>query len=285
MSFLDHLVDCNRHDMKNFLPLIHRDQRVGWVKRNLVTYFSSFPNAFRCDSTKIETNPALNTPDLLSGSMAEVGATLTAAGLTNSWRNEPYAVGTRFGECLFELERAVVPAFGVRGYGLHLTGFVRKEQEIFIWVPRRTADRPTYPAQLDNTVAGGHPAGLSLAENLEKECAEEAGLSANLVRRARPTGTIRYRQEIEHGLKDDLIFSYDLELPADFEPCNSDGEVENFELWPVNEVMDVVESSDRFKFNCNLVLIDFFVRHGLIGASHPGRSRLLSGLRGDLIRS
>jgi len=283
MSFLDHLVDCNRHDMKKFLPLIHRDQRVGWVKRNLVTYFSSFPNAVRCDSTKIETNPALNTPDLLTGSMAEVGVTLTAAGLTKPWRNEPYAVGTRFGECLFELERAVIPAFGVRGYGLHLTGFVRKGGQISIWVPRRTADRPTYPGQLDNTVAGGQPAGLSLAENLEKECAEEAGLPADVVQQARPTGTIRYRQEIEHGLKDDLIFSYDLELPAGFEPCNSDGEVESFELWPVDEVMDVVESSDSFKFNCNLVLIQFFVRHGLITPSHPDYSRLLSGLRGDSV--
>ena len=283
MSFLDHLVDCNRHDMENFLPLTHRDQRVGWVKRNLVAYFSSFPNAVRCDSTKIETNPALNTPDLLTGSMAEVGVTLTAAGLTNPWRNEPYAVGTRFGECLFELERAVIPAFGVRGYGLHLTGFVRKGGQISIWVPRRTADRPTYPGQLDNTVAGGQPAGLSLAENLEKECAEEAGLPADIVQQARPTGTIQYRQEIEHGLKDDLIFSYDLELPAGFEPCNSDGEVESFELWPVDEVMDVVESSDSFKFNCNLVLIQFFVRHGLITPSHPDYSRLLSGLRGDLV--
>ena len=283
MSFLDHLADCNRHNIKNFLPLTHRDLRVGWVKRNLVGYFSSFPNAVRCDSTKIETNPALNTPDLLTGSMAEVGVTLTAAGLTNPWRNEPYAVGTRFGECLFELERTVIPAFGVRGYGLHLTGFVRKGGQISIWVPRRTADRPTYPGQLDNTVAGGHPAGLSLAENLEKECAEEAGLPADIVQQARPTGTIRYRQEIEHGLKDDLIFSYDLELPAGFEPCNSDGEVESFELWPVDEVMDVVESSDSFKFNCNLVLIQFFVRHGLITPSHPDYSRLLSGLRGDLV--
>ena len=283
MSFLDHLVDCNRHDMKNFLPLTHRGQRVGWVKRNVVAYFSSFPNAVRCDSTKIETNPALNTPDLLTGSMAEVGVTLTAAGLTKPWRNEPYAVGTRFGECLFELERAVIPAFGVRGYGLHLTGFVRKGGQISIWVPRRTADRPTYPGQLDNTVAGGQPAGLSLAENLEKECAEEAGLPADIVQQARPTGTIRYRQEIEHGLKDDLIFSYDLELPAGFEPCNSDGEVESFELWPVDEVMDVVESSDSFKFNCNLVLIQFFVRHGLITPSHPDYSRLLSGLRGDVV--
>ena len=283
MSFLDHLVDCNRHDIKNFLPLTHRDQRVGWVKRNVVAYFSSFPNAVKCDSTKVETNPALNTPDLLTGSMAEVGVTLTAAGLTKPWRNEPYAVGTRFGECLFELERAVIPAFGVRGYGLHLTGFVRKGGQISIWVPRRTADRPTYPGQLDNTVAGGQPAGLSLAENLEKECAEEAGLPADVVQQARPIGTIRYRQEIEHGLKDDLIFSYDLELPAGFEPCNSDGEVDSFELWPDDEVMDVVESSDSFKFNCNLVLIQFFVRHGLITPSHPDYSRLLSGLRGDSV--
>ena len=283
MSFLDHLADCNRHNIKNFLPLTHRDRRVGWVKRNLVGYFSSFPNAVRCYSTTIETNPALNTPDLLTGSMAEVGVTLTAAGLTNPWSNEPYAVGTRFGECLFELERAVIPAFGVHGYGLHLTGFVRKGGQISIWVPRRTADRPTYPGQLDNTVAGGQPAGLSLAENLEKECAEEAGLPADIVQQARPTGTIQYRQEIEHGLKDDLIFSYDLELPAGFEPCNSDGEVESFELWPVDEVMDVVESSDSFKFNCNLVLIQFFVRHGLITPSHPDYSRLLSGLRGDLV--
>ena len=283
MSFLDHLADCNRHNIKNFLPLIHRDRRLGWTQRNLVGYFSSFPNAVRCYSTTIETNPALNTPDLLTGSMAEVGVTLTAAGLTNPWRNEPYAVGTRFGECLFELERAVIPAFGVRGYGLHLTGFVRKGGQISIWVPRRTADRPTYPGQLDNTVAGGQPAGLSLAENLEKECAEEAGLPADIVQQARPTGTIQYRQEIEHGLKDDLIFSYDLELPDGFEPCNSDGEVESFELWPVDEVMDVVESSDSFKFNCNLVLIQFFVRHGLITPSHPDYSRLLSGLRGDLV--
>ena len=283
MSFLDHLADCNRHNIKNFLPLTHRDRRVGWVKKNLVGYFSSFPNAVRCYSTTIETNLTLNTPDLLTGSMAEVGVTLTAAGLTKPWRNEPYAVGTRFGECLFELERAVIPAFGVRGYGLHLTGFVRKGGQISIWVPRRTADRPTYPGQLDNTVAGGQPAGLSLAENLEKECAEEAGLPADVVQQARPTGTIRYRQEIEHGLKDDLIFSYDLELPAGFEPCNSDGEVESFELWPVDEVMDVVESSDSFKFNCNLVLIQFFVRHGLITPSHPDYSCLLSGLRGDLV--
>ena len=50
---------------------------------------------------------------------------------------------------------------------------------------------------------------------------------------------------------------------------NTDGEVEKFELMPVEEVMDIVRSEQRFKPNCNLVMIDFFIRHGLIDAQDP----------------
>ena len=34
-----------------------------------------------------------------------------------------------------------------------------------------------------------------------------------------------------------------------------------------------------FKFNCNLVLIDFFVRHGLIGPEDPDYVAICRGLR------
>ena len=71
---------------------------------------------------------------------------------------------------------------------------------------------------------------------------------------------------MQYGLRDDLIFSYDLELPLDFQPSNKDGEVEDFQLWPVERVMEVVAGGDEFKFNCNLVLIDFFIRHALLTA-------------------
>ena len=278
MSFLDHIENCNRHNLTNFVPLNMGNRRVGWVKRPLIPYFAAFPDVVQCDIDDIKINPTLDTPAVLTEAMSRIGNALTESGFTSPWRHEPYAVGTRFGECLFELERAVVPAFGTRAYGLHLTGFVRDEANFLIWVPRRTLDRLTYPGELDNTVAGGQPAQLSLAENLEKECAEEAGLPSELVRQARPVGTISYHLEIEHGLRDDLIFSYDLELPTDFRPRNCDGEVEDFQLWPADQVMSVIESTDRFKFNCNLVLIDFFVRHGLIKPSHSDYTQLCRGL-------
>ena len=93
---------------------------------------------------------------------------------------------------MFKLDRASVSAFGVRAYGIHLTGFVRKSGRIFVWVPRRALDRVVSPGKWDNTVAGGQPAGLSLQENLIKECAEEANIGPDYVALAKPVGTIRY---------------------------------------------------------------------------------------------
>ena len=43
----------------------------------------------------------------------------------------------------------------------------------------------------------------------------------------------------------------------------------SFELWPVRRVFETVRDTTEFKYNCNLVLIDFFVRHGLLSADDP----------------
>jgi hypothetical protein len=55
----------------------------------------------------------------------------------------------------------------------------------------------------------------------------------------------------------------------DFEPRNTDREVERFHPWPVDRMMDIVASTDEFKANCNLVAIDFFIRHGFLAPTHP----------------
>jgi hypothetical protein len=72
---------------------------------------------------------------------------------------------------------------------------------------------------------------------------------------------------------------FDLELPGEFTPHANDGEVEAFELWPVSRVFETVRDSNQFKYNCNLVLIDFFVRHGMIGADDPDFVSIVAGLR------
>ena len=53
-------------------------------------------------------------------------------------------------------------------------------------------------------------------------------------------------------------------------PQAADGEVEAFELWPLRACCETVRDTDDFKFNVNLVLIDLFLREGLIPGDEAG---------------
>src|SRR3546814_9408795 len=138
-----------------------------------------------------------------------------------------------------------------------------------MWTGRRARDKHTYPGMLDNTVAGGQPLGLSLRENLVKECAEEAAIPRALAERAIAVSAISYRHMTEVGFKPDVQFCFDLELPPDIVPRNTDGEIESYHLRPVEEVAAIVSETRDFKFNCNLVVIVFLARHGLPAPEGP----------------
>ena len=78
------------------------------------------------------------------------------------------------------------------------------------------------------------------------------------------------------------MFCYDLEVPADFTPVNEDGEVDRIELWPLKDVIASVRDSFDIKSNCNLVVIDFLVRHGYITPKNePDYSAVVLGLHGS----
>lgn len=186
---------------------------------------------------------------------------------------------------LCQLDRSVMPYFGFRSWGVHMNGYVRKGNDIHMWVAHRAKDKPTYPGMLDNMVAGGQPAGLGFLENMIKECAEEAAIPETLARNLKPVGTISYMYETNEGLKPDVMVNYDLELPADFVPQCADGEVERFELLPLAEVAEIVRKSFDFKFNCALVIIDFLIRHGFLTADNePEYCQLTTGLHRNIFR-
>ena len=84
------------------------------------------------------------------------------------------------------------------------------------------------------------------------------------------------------GIRDDVLFVYDLELPAEFEPKNRDGEIVEFTLMPAESVLEQVRTSDNFKFNVNLVILDFALRHGLLGVDDPEYLEVASGLHRPL---
>lgn len=280
MSFLDHIAACNAHDLSVFTPFVVAGIRVGWVKRDFVDRLTEYPSVFAVSGDAVTMVPGLDDYASRTGAADAALRELADDGTIPGWRGEYYPVGTSFaGPHLMEMERAAVPFFGIRAYGVHVNGFVRDGDEILMWVARRARGKQTYPGMLDNMIAGGQPVGISPGDNLVKEAWEEAAVPGALAASARPVGTVSYCMEGENGLKPDLMFNYDLELPSDFTPANTDGEVEEFYLWPMKSVLEIVAESFDFKFNCNLVIIDFAVRHGLIGPNHPDYVAIAQGLR------
>ncbi len=286
MSFLDRIRECNNWDPSHFRPFRIAGHAIGRVKPAFAAELARFGDVFRVDEAAVELNPGLDTPGRRTAAVDAVLRTLAdgnrAGGpLIRGWRDEAYPVATGWrAPPLMLMERAAIPYFGIRAYGIHMNGYVRDGGRLAMWVARRATDKPTYPGMLDNMVAGGQPVGISPDDNLVKECAEEASIPAELARRAVPTGAITYRHEMPEGLKPDVQFIYDLELPPDFTPRNTDGEVEEFYLWPIEKVIATVRDTREFKFNCNLAIIHFLVVHGLIRPDDPDYVAIVQGLRG-----
>ncbi len=278
MSFADHIRACNNYDPKRAIPLLAQGRRIGWLRRDNAKTLARFPGVFAVEPARAVLL-AEGDVDAVSAAVDEVVEALLAENKLPKWRNETFDVAPRWGEPpIFRLDRGAVPFFGVRAYGVHLNGYRRDGGELRLWVGRRAPDKRVAPNKLDNIVAGGIGNGYGVYATLVKEGEEEAAIPAPLISRAEPVGAVSYRMETELGIRDDVLFVYDLEMPADFVPENRDGEIAHFELMPATSVVERVRSTDDFKFNVNLVILDFALRHGLLTPEEPEYLDVATGL-------
>jgi 8-oxo-dGTP pyrophosphatase MutT (NUDIX family) len=266
-SFRRHLRRCNDAILPGErLPFLLRDAPlprdlpVGWVRPALAQALAAFPRVVATDREVVLEDPA---------ALAGIARTLSERGFCRR-RNEAFDVrATPDGPVLAQLDRGAIPAFGVLAVGVHVNGLVHRDDGLHVWIARRAADKALDPGKLDHITAGGVPAGLTPEQTLVKEAAEEAAIPAALASQARHVATLSYAMERPEGLRRDLLHCYDLDLPETFVPRPADGEVASFELWPIDRVLRAVRDTDDVKFNVNLVLIDLFVRQGLIPALDP----------------
>ena len=280
MSLIDRIRDCQRWDRGAYRAFRIDGREMGWVTPSFAERLARFPEVFQLSATTVDLHPRLGDFDRRTRAVAEVMVTLRDAGLIRGWRDEAYPIGSDFhAPPLMQMERAAVPLFGARAYGVHLNGFVGEGADLRLWVARRSPHKQTAPGKLDHLVGGGQPMGISLLANLAKESAEEASLPDTLIRRVRPVGFVSYITERDEGLRNDICFAFDLELPESFEPRNTDGEIESFALWPIERVRERLSASDDFKFNVALVNIDFLIRHGYLSPDEPGYIEIVEGLR------
>ncbi|MGC2200207.1 MAG: DUF4743 domain-containing protein [Stellaceae bacterium] len=282
MSFRDHIRSCNNYEPARAVPLIAGSDRIGWLRRDNAEALRRFPDVFAVEHDKV-TLVARGDVATISRAVEAVVDALLSENRLPKWRNETFDVAPRWGAPpIFRLDRGAVPFFGTRAYGVHLNGYRWERNKLYLWVGRRSPDKMVEPDKLDNLVAGGIGNGHGLEKTLLKEAEEEASIPTSLTKCAAPAGAISYRMETRLGIRDDVLFLYDLEMPVDFVPKNQDGEIVNFELMPAEAVLERVRSTDDFKFNVNLVILDFALRRGILRPDDPEYLEIATGLHRPL---
>ncbi len=282
MSFADHIRACNNYDRARVVPLFAGERRIGWLRRDNAAALSRFPAVFAVEPDRVQL-VAEGDVDAVSAAVDEVVEALVVEKRLPKWRNETFDVMPRWGDApLFRVDRGAVAFFGVRAYGVDLNGYRRNRGGLDLWIGRRAPNKRLAPDKLDNMVAGGIGNGYGVASTLVKEAEEEAGIPQSLIDRAVPVGAITYLMENDIGIRDSVLFVYDLELPAEFVPQNRDGEVVHFELMPAQSVIERIRATDDFKFDVNLVFLHFALRHGLLRIDDPEYLDVASGLHRPL---
>src|SRR3954453_11777513 len=229
MSFVDHIRACNNADPTRLIPLLAGDnRRIGWLLPDNAAALSRFRDVFAVEPERVRL-VAEGDVDTVSAAVDNVVEALVVEKQVPKWRNETFDVMARWGDQPgFRLDRGAVPFFGVRAYGVHLNGYRRDGGRLHLWVGRRAPDKRVAPNKLDNIVAGGVGNGHGITATLVKEAEEEAAIPAELIGRAVAVGAVSYRMETELGIRDDVLFVYDLELPSEFVPKANDGEIVEF---------------------------------------------------------
>lgn len=256
-----------------FLPF-EADGRLGWIRRDLVSRLDRWPEVFVIDERSVRLRSSLATEADRTAAFAAVTRGLAHEGTITGWRNETYAVRIRRQDPpLFHIERAAVRFFGFTSMASHLNGYSRGAGTLGVWISRRSATKSIDPLSLDTLVGGGVPSGQDAWQALLRECQEEAGIAHGQASLAAAAGVLEVCHEVPEGLHSEILYVHDLEMPADFQPRNVDGEVGEFLLLSAGETADRVANGE-FTVEAGLVTLDFLLRHGALAADSRVRDAL-----------
>lgn len=250
------------------VPLVCDDCTIGSIDGALVVVLLESSHLFRTSGNALEIicpGPVRRR----SAAFARLTASLLDQGYLRGWRAEPFSVfASEGGVKLFEIERAAMRFFGFLTEAAHLNGLSRQA----MWVARRSSEKSIDPGLLDNLVAGGVAAGLTVHETLLKEAWEEAGMSAELLEGVHRTAAIGICRLTEEGLQREIIYAHDLELPRAFEPQNQDGEVAQVHLESLDQVAGEVHAG-AFTLDAAVVALDYLMRIDHPSVSAQDRDR------------
>ncbi|KAF7182716.1 hypothetical protein CNMCM7691_002377 [Aspergillus felis] len=256
------------------------DATLGYIPNTLVQSIS-WPNEhWTIDSGAIVLiNSSNNAASTRTRIIHDAINRMIEAGYTNilkGWRNERFPVYGPGGDVILEIERSGSSLFGIVTSGVQMLCYVKDAKRIRLWIAKRSMQKQTYPGMLDCTAAGALSAGESPRSAMILEATEEASIAREIIENGmRYVGSISYFHMKGSStalgsegastavLLPEVEYLYELQLEEGIVPQPKDSEVEDFRLWNVDQVLDAL-GRGMFKPNSAVVVIDFFIRHGVI---------------------
>ena len=164
-----------------------------------------------------------------------IALAMREAGVAHAWRDEQLAVTDETGAVVGTVERAVVRPLGITTFAVHLAGLSPDGRH---WVQQRSLTKPNDPGLWDTLMGGMVPACDSLAQALERETWEEAGLRMAQLTQLAHGGRIATRRpsDVAAGYVVEYIDWYRCVVPEGVTPVNQDGEVAQFRLMDAREL-------------------------------------------------
>lgn len=171
-------------------------------------------------------------------------------GLASRWRDERLDVSDDAGRVVGSVERAAVRPLGITTHAVHLVG---RSAAGGWWVQQRADDKATDPGRWDTLMGGLVSAGESVAQTLERETWEEAGLRLADLRGLAPLGRITVRRPVREGYMVERIEMYHALVPEGLQPDNQDGEVQAFACLDRAALVERLQA-DAFTLEAALIL-------------------------------
>ena len=169
------------------------------------------------------------------------------------WRDEQLAVYDEQGQQIARVERGVVRPLGMDTRAVHLVGCSSDGR---FWVQQRSLDKASNPGLWDTLMGGMVSAQDSVESALARETWEEAGLLMETLTELRRGGEVVLRKPSSDGADAGYVVEwvdwYRCTVPDGVQPLNQDGEVVQFALL---EVADLIERLQRDEFTTEAALI------------------------------
>lgn len=242
-------------------PLAVAGRVAGWVTPRATACMADLPGV-RVTDEAVHVVAAPRRGLTLDVLMARIALVLRDNGCLRGWRDElldVYGEGRR----LCVLERTAMRPLGLLTKAVHLNGWSPDGR---IWLARRSDTKATDPGMWDTLVGGLAASGESLDLSLERECAEEAGLTPHDIRDRSPLRMVlRMHRRLPEGYQVEDMLVSDCVLDESVAPQNQDGEVSEIRLAAVDETWSMVEAG-AFTYEAEACILDSLAARYKAGA-------------------